>query len=142
MTHLLCTLLLLADRSRWERLGDGFSGEAAKLSIGEVLGLVGVAAALALLISILHGFARRQDSGRTINSPQRLFGQLCRAHRLRWRDRRLLKRMAEFGRINPPVLLFVKPDQFPQDAGGEGLLDDAADVDALRRRLFANADKG
>ena len=114
-------------------LGDAFTGENARLSQQEMFALAGIAVGILLLVWFLYTWSRRQDHQRTYRRPNRLFGQLCAAHRLTRSDRNLLKRLAEHWQLAQPALLFVQPERF----AAESLPAELADASALGERLFA-----
>ena len=136
MTNLYGLFVLLADRSKWERLGDGLHGENAKLGINELLALVALVAGALLFVSLLHAFVSRQERKRSYHHPKRLFGELCTAHRISKQDRLLLKRLADCWKFNQPAMLFVKPDKFDRDIVKNPSSKDAESIERLRCRLF------
>jgi hypothetical protein len=71
-----------------------------------------------------------------IDSPRRLFRDLCRAHRLPYRSRRLLRRLAAARGIAEPARLFVDASCFDTANLPEKLTPAADDVRLLRHRLF------
>jgi hypothetical protein len=59
-----------------------------------------------------------------------LFRELCRAHRLSWRERLLLGRLARAAQVAPAARLFVEPELF--DGAGA----DRAVLQSLKVKLF------
>lgn len=104
-----------------------------------IIGLCGVAAALAVWLAAAWYRARRQP--RAFGRPWRLFFQLAQAHRLAWRDVWLLYRLARHLKLRQPALLFVQPENFgPRRLEGwrAGRI---ARLDQLRQRLFEGLDQ-
>jgi hypothetical protein len=131
------SILLLAEMPAWKHMGDAFNKKNAALSQSEVLSLAGLALGAVALIWLLHSYANRVQSTRTYNRPKRLFGQLCRAHRLRHKDRKLLWRLAEHLRHSQPAMLFIRPDDFTTEGLPADLEQHTREITELRRRLFA-----
>lgn len=69
--------------------------------------------ATAVLVG-LWWLAKRQDPARPriVNSPKRLFRELCDAHDLPRSERRRLAALAERRGMDNPALLFVEPSSF------------------------------
>jgi len=136
-------LLVWAQRHRLEdvvdNLGTGFR-EARDpwstqnyVTLGAVV-LVGSVAAY--VIVRLGGLAAR----RIRNSPAWLFLCLCRAHRLKWRDRWLLWQLSGQSRLLEPGLLFVRAELFAGDRLPAALTPAAARLAELQAQLFADPD--
>ena len=103
---------LLAQRSRWERLGDGFRGQRTRLDTNEAYVSLAIMGVLLIGLVGLGVYALRRDENRPTNSPWKLFGELCRAHQLTWRERSLLKRMARVHQLQQPAEVFLEPRYF------------------------------
>jgi hypothetical protein len=132
-----CWLPLLAQRATWERLGDHFSGERAQLNYANVLVIVLGAAIFAAVVVWLQRFASGAPARIAPNSPRRLFGDLCRAHRISRSGRRLLKRLAAKLQLPNAAMLFVAPDLFDAAELPAELRGQAGELEQLRERLFA-----
>ena len=63
------------------------------------------------------------------NEPRALFGELCRAHGLRWKQRRVLKQLAREHKLSNADEIFLRPDLF---GGGRG----KSQAERLRQVLF------
>jgi hypothetical protein len=98
--------------------------------------VLGIAAAALLAAGGAVALVRRLRK-RACHDPQRLFRDLCRAHRLGWRDVQLLRKLARFEQVDPPARLFVEPRRF-QPSVAEQLACTPQDLTRLRQRLFGN----
>jgi hypothetical protein len=63
----------------------------------------------AVVAAIGIHFYVRLRMRRPLNSKSRLFRQLCRANRLSWYQRWLLKRLAATKQVADPTLMFLNP---------------------------------
>jgi len=103
-----------------------------------------IAAALALAVALLlivTGIVSRWLANReqpVINSPWGLFKQLCTAHELNGRERRLLARLARDMNLNQPAAIFTEPTWFSADKLGNRWKRRSGDLTRLRDRLFAH----
>jgi hypothetical protein len=77
---------------------------------------------------------RRRDF--EYNSPPRLFSELCRAHKLTWSNRRLLKQLAAARDLKCAATLFVEPDYFDLTNLPSELKPAAHELRQLRHKLF------
>lgn len=127
----------MAQRHNWERMGDRFSGKHAELDMGEIGVIIAACAAAGLLLWLLQWAAKWQEGKLDSPSPGRLFRDLCRAHKLRWRERRLLKQLASDTNVDHPVELFLKPEAFNIGRIPASLEAKATAVVSLSERLFA-----
>lgn len=91
--------------------------------------IAGVCLAIRLGSRLLHQ--------RRFNSHASLFRGLCQAHDLDAGDRRLLKQVARHHRLAQPARLFTEPKWLDPAGLRGGLRGRAAQVAALRSRLFA-----
>jgi hypothetical protein len=133
---------LLAQRWRWERLGDRFTGEYAQFRTQDILLVLSVTAFCALMVYLLYHFAPGNEERGAYESPRRLFGELCRAHRIGLTDRRLLKQLAGARNLSHPAILFVDPECFETDTLPPDLKQSAQDIHRLRERLFESMRSG
>ncbi len=127
---------LLAQREAWESLGNRFSGEHARLSASDLWSLGGLVLVGMVFVLLLRWLYNLQQARRLSCQPRHLFADLCRAHRLGRRDRKLLRALAEHHDVAAAAMLFVRPDLFDD----ENLPDDeksADDYGRLKAKLFA-----
>ncbi len=127
---------LLAQKSRWQHMGDGLyrSGPRAELSdlwpLLIVLAVIGVATALGVLIY------KRRDYSLPCDNPHKLFRQLCAAHKLSFTNQRLLLRLATALAMPQPATLFVTPSAFASNDLPPQFRKQAQRIEALGQRLF------
>lgn len=98
--------------------------------------LLSMAALLITVVIVMYRSRERSKREFETDSPPRLFGELCHAHRLPWSSRRLLKRLAAAHGVSPPSALFVEPAHFDTAKLPAGLENSAAQVQRLREQLF------
>ena len=85
---------------------------------------------------IWHTISRRRRRDFDYNSPPRLFSELCRAHKLTWSNRRLLKHLAAVRDLKCASSLFVEPDYFDLTNLPTALKPSAQELRQLRHKLF------
>lgn len=128
---------LVAQRDAWESLGARFSGEHAQLHWGDLWALLGVMLVGAVFVLMLRWLYRLQQARLNSNDPRHLFADLCRAHRLGRKQRRLLEELAESAALTQPALVFVRADLFEE---GQLVVPSEKEAEAYRQlttRLFA-----
>jgi len=79
---------------------------------------------------------RRHQREFLTDSASKLFGELCRAHRLDRSSRRLLKKLAAERGINNEAELFVEPHYFDTTNLTATLKSSAVELRQLRHKLF------
>ena len=130
MMHLLCPLLLAETNANAPRPGDWRFGW---VSVGILAGIaLSIILAAWLTMSLIK--VRQKRIG---NSPWRLFKDLVAAHELNHRERNLLTRLAHHFRLEQPAALFVEPAWWEAERLGPSWARRSADLEKLRRRLFA-----
>jgi hypothetical protein len=134
MNHgILSNIQLLAaqDYSReWDRLAQ-------LLNVGPYEVLILAAVTLLVIVTVVwQTISRRRRRDFHYNSPQRLFADLCRVHKLNWSNRRLLKHLAAARGLKSPATLFVEPEHFDMTNVPATLKAAAADLRHLRHKLF------
>lgn len=125
-------------REMWHRLGDRFSGEHAQLSWHDGLGIVAIVGAIVGLFWLLRWLNGLRQEGWLTFGQMGLFHELCTAHRLDRKSRRLILRVARHHDL-PPAALFLRPDLMcstPNEVGDE----EKSRLDQLTHQLFAGAD--
>jgi hypothetical protein len=114
----------------WSRLARLFSFISYEL-------LILVAVTLLVIVTVAwQTISRRRRRDFAYDSPPRLFADLCRAHKLNWSNRRLLKHLATARGLKCPARLFVEPDYFDMTNVPPALKSSAAELRQLRHRLF------
>jgi hypothetical protein len=91
---------------------------------------------LLVIIFIWYAFVRHRKQDFQCNSDWRLFGELCRAHRLDRSKRRLLKRLAAVRGLKTAASLFVEPSYFDIAGLPPVLKSAASEYRQLCRQLF------
>jgi hypothetical protein len=104
----------------------------------DVVGLLLVVGGLLALGLAAWGFTywQKRREGRVLNSPRKLFRELCNAHGFTRADRDLLLAIAQWHEVEDPVLLFLEPQRF-EDTEMQEELDCEAEAKELHERLFA-----
>jgi hypothetical protein len=124
--------LLLATRSVWGRFDHerpSFDSTHWWLLLGCVVLFAGFAAAI-------YRSSRQGKCEFEADSQVKLFRDLCRAHRLSSRNRRLLRRLASARGVAEPARLFIEPKHFEVAQLPETLRASAEQIRRLRNRLF------
>ncbi|MBN2475362.1 MAG: hypothetical protein JXB62_12190 [Pirellulales bacterium] len=141
INHTICRAVLLAQQGRLGDLARPFKGRRTRIDVGDVVAglliLAGIIAAAWLLYRLLAQLERRGS----YFSSGALFLALCRAHRLGWSQQRLLWRVAWFHRLREPARLFLEPERFDPMQLDPAWRLYAAELDRLRRVLFADPQK-
>lgn len=114
----------------WSRLARFFS-----FASYEVLILASVTL-LVIVTIVWQTISRRRRRDFAYDSPPRLFADLCRAHKLNWSNRRLLKHLAVSRGLKSPATLFVEPDHFDMTNVPAKLKPSANELRQLRHKLF------
>jgi hypothetical protein len=136
MSHLLQGMIVLAvdqDAFRvWGRFDHGKASDGA----GQLMMIAGIAALLLLIAMVWRLFGTRSTKTYETSSPVRLFRELCAAHRLKRSERRLLRHLSTARALNNPAMLFVEPQHFETKNLPPHLKTSAAELRALRAKLF------
>ena len=116
--------------SEWERLGH-------LLDFGPYEVLILAAVTLLVIVTIVwQTISRRRQRDFEYDRPARLYADLCRAHKLNWSNRRLLKQLAAARGLKCPAALFVEPEYFDMTNVPPALKPSAAELRQLRHKLF------
>lgn len=137
MSGLLDHVALFAQRSRLDELTSGFKGRRARIETQDIVTGLMVLACFVLAFWALSHLVAYQERRRRLASPWALFLSLCWAHRLPWRQRWLLWRLAREHRLRDPARLFLEPEWFDAAHLGPALEARVEPLAALRARLFA-----
>ena len=140
MNTITTHIMLLAQRDRWERLGDRFrSGRS--FDGGDLAIWVGILAAVALTMFWLSRHVRQQETPRASRNPRTLFRELCSAHGLNRDQRRLLTQLADAHQLPHPAALFLEPERFAPEHVPSALKQDGRRLATLRKRLFKDGEE-
>lgn len=136
MTHPFQPIL-----AAWRDLGNQFSGHHAQFKWSDAVSLVGILLAGVALVLLMIWLQRRQLRRERSNHPAHLFQDLCRAHALSWRQRWLLRRLAEELDLKLRAVMFVRPDLFAGSSLPESLAPYHHAYEELRNKLFAGLEE-
>ncbi|HEX4414163.1 MAG TPA: hypothetical protein VH107_11085 [Lacipirellulaceae bacterium] len=138
MNHLLAnSVTLLAQTPDDYRVWGRFDHQPVTNGIPQWMLIFGVTAILLAIIALVQAVrARRARREFWHDSPKRLFQDLCRAHRLRPANRRLLKKIAAARGVEYASELFVEPRHFEEADLPATLAESTRDVRQLRHALF------
>ena len=114
----------------WDRLGQLLD-----VGLNEVL-IVASVTLLVIVAIVWQTISRQRRRDFDYDRPQRLFADLCRAHRLSWSNRRLLKHLAAARGLKCPSTLFVEPEYFDATNVPLTLKRSAVELRQLRHKLF------
>ncbi len=99
--------------------------------------LILVAVTLLVVVTIAwQAISSRRRRDFDHDRPSRLFADLCRAHKLSWANRRLLKHLAAARDLKCPAALFVEPEFFDMTNVPPALKASAGELRQLRHKLF------
>jgi hypothetical protein len=125
-------MLILAARSVWGR----FDHERPRFDATHMWTILSIAALVVGLAVVSYRSSRRARREFDVDSATKLFRELCRAHRLSFGNRQLLKRLAAARSLSDPALLFVEPRHFDITHLPDQLRQSAEQIRRLRDRLF------
>jgi hypothetical protein len=129
--------ILFADRGETLRdLGGGFRGDEAKLHFQDVAIVLLAGAVVVGLFFVLSRFTSWREGRSAYHDPKQLFRKLAAAHGLTFRERWLLGQAARYVNVPLPACLFLRPDLFDVAGGHPELSVRAAELVALKRKLF------
>jgi hypothetical protein len=135
---------LLADEGQFGQIlnsmRSGFRGRSTPLSTHTVVMAV-LWACMAVMVLWLANRARQRVVRMLRNTPRWLFRQLCAAHRLKWKDRRLLWQVAQEQYPKNPPQLFVDPDSLTAPRLGVRKRAEMDRLAALREQLFSEPEE-
>lgn len=107
---MLTKLTLLAEDPIYVEMGRNFRSTS---DANRTVEVVVFTLAIATIISLMWFIHRRMEANksRQRTSPDALFAVLCKAHRLKWRDRRCLRDFAKVRELPHPSMVFVAPER-------------------------------
>jgi hypothetical protein len=126
--------LLLAEGPTFDDLTRNFRNGGAGITLPFVVFGLSVLAAVVIVLWVVSRWMKIREE-QAYNSPRALLRELCRAHGLDRRDRRLLKSLARRQQLEHPSLLFLEPDRFEAGAASASA-EERAKFERLRDRLF------
>lgn len=104
----LLNLNLLAQMADWRAMGNHFRPDSAAINIPHLFVLATVVLVIASLIWALSRWKESEHTS-SLDNPQRLFADLCKAHELSSEKISLLRRVARELQVPHPARLFVDP---------------------------------
>lgn len=129
-------LPMLAQISKWRRLGDGFRHTGPSIELVDLLPAAIVLAIVVVGIIIAVKIYQRSDFSKPCDDPGKMFRQLCAAHQLNFSSRRLLMQLATAYEMSHPAEVFVTPTAFHSDNLPSSLWNEEARIKQLAARLF------
>ncbi len=136
MTIKLPVVCLLAQFSKWERLGDNFRRTRPPIELTDFVPYIFGVLLLGGIVAAIIAYRRRNDLSRPCSDSQKLFRELCLAHNLDRASQKLLSRLAEAYRLGQPAEVFVTPRVFATDQLSKQFQGEATQISELGRRLF------
>ncbi|MGI9429130.1 MAG: hypothetical protein ACR2NM_10760 [Bythopirellula sp.] len=136
MNSSLLNGFLFAQISRWERLGDGLHRGRGRMDPMDFLPLVIVLVIFAIVVAVVVKLRKRNDMSQPCDDPDKLFRELSLLHELDRGSQKLLRRLAEALQLVQPAEVFLKPAYFQADGIPAELQREAAELEALGKRLF------
>lgn len=130
MSGLAAYISLLAE------IGDNFPDSGKRMNWSDLwpYGIAAVVAAIAT--AVVMQIRKHNDMTRPCDDPQRLFRELCLAHRLDRGSVRLLTQLAATLRLEQPAQVFLTPAAFEPARLPASLKARSAELKNLRERLF------
>lgn len=133
---LVTNLGLLAQMSRWQRLGDGLRSSRSRIELADLLPYAIGAAVIGLGIWGAMQWIKRNDTSLPCDDPWKLFRELCHAHGLDGSSQRLLRKLAETRQLQQPAEVFLTPSVFDTSKLPPALQSQSQQLRNLRARLF------
>ena len=136
MNTSLLTYLLFAQISRWQRLGDGLHRGRGRMDPMDFLPLAAALVLFAIVMAIVVKVRKRNDMSQPCDDPDKLFRELSLAHKLDRGSQKLLRRLADALQLAQPAEVFLQPAHFQSAQIPTALRNEAAEIEALGKRLF------
>ncbi len=128
-------MALLADQGRLNEMGRHFRQGGGGVSFAQMLIFVLVLVGIGVAIWLLGRFVSSRER-RGYYDAHALFRELCRAHGLDFRSRRLLRRVAQRQQLALPARLFVEPQRFDAAIYDSDLAEHREQLEQLRTKLI------
>jgi hypothetical protein len=132
------TTFAAADQDRMQDLFRAFRATQAREGTNEIvyglLILASIVAVMLFLSQVIMSRRRREGHAR----PWGLFLNLCRAHKLKWKERWLMWRLARLEQLSEPARLFLEPEWYASYSLPGELRQRAGQLLSIRNRLFAD----
>jgi hypothetical protein len=128
--------VLLAQYSRWKHMGDSFRRSGPRMDMADLMPAAVILALVVLGIVVAVQIYKRHDYSKPCDDPRKLFRQLCAAHKLNFRSRRLLLQLAAAHHLPQPSALFVTPAAFQTSELPPQLLQEEVRIKELAAKLF------
>ena len=129
-------LELLAQLSRWQRLGDGLRHSRSTVELADLVPYLIAAIVIGMGAWAVRYWIRRNDTSLVCNDPCKLFRELCLAHNLSSTDQRLLRKLGDASNLQHPADVFLTPSVFEQSNLPPALQPQQRAVQSLQKRLF------
>lgn len=128
--------LLANETDRLGGMARGFRPAETSFWLYDVLVVLSVVAAIGL---VFWGVSRVMfpREPKLFNKPNALFRELCRAHKLKMRQRWLLWRLAHLRRAAQPAAVFLNAELYDESSLPAQLRPFAGELSLLQRQLFA-----
>ena len=136
MSTSLITWGLLAQISKWSRLGDGIHRSKGRVELVDLIPFAIAILAIALVTAIFIYYKKRNDFSKPCNDPQKLFRELSGAHKLDRGSQNLLMQLATTFQLDQPAEIFLQPGLFEVDQLPEHLRAEKAQFARLEKQLF------
>ena len=130
------TWTILAQVSRWERLGDGLHRSRSKANLIDLLPVVIILALVGVGIAVYLKLKQRNDFKQPCNDPQKLFRELSIAHALDRSSQKLLLNLATEAGLEQPAEVFLRPALFDLEGLPQQLHAQQSHFQTLKEKLF------
>jgi hypothetical protein len=127
---------LLAQITKWQRMGDSFRRTGPRMEMADLLPAVIVLAIVVAGIVVAVKLYQRRDFSKPCDDPGKMFRQLCAAHQLNFGSRRLLLQLAAACEMSQPAEVFVTPAAFRPSNLPPQLSQHEARIKQLAAQLF------
>jgi hypothetical protein len=117
-------------------IGDNFPDSGKRLNWSDLWPYGIAVVVLAAFAAIVARIRRRNDMSERCDDPEKLFRELCLAHRLDGRSARLLAQLAAACGFEQPAQVFLTPASFESARLPAALRSKAPQLAQLRKRLF------